>query len=154
MGRVIEREGLYKKLEPFREMGVVFTNGCFDIIHAGHIKLFKECENLGGIVVVGLNSDESVRRIKGSSRPINTEDDRAEVLSSLEMVDLVVIFNEDTPLELIKEIRPDYIVKGADWKEDEVVGGEEIKEWDGEVVIVPLLKGVSTTGIVKRIQGD
>lgn len=151
LGRVIERGEIVEKIESFREMGVVFTNGCFDIIHAGHIKVFRECEELGGIVIVGLNSDESVKRLKGEGRPINPQEERAMVLSSLEMVDIVVVFDEDTPLELIKEIRPDYIVKGGDYDEDDVVGGEEIREWGGEVVIVPLVAGVSTTDKLRNV---
>jgi len=132
-------------------MGVVFTNGCFDLIHIGHIKLLKECEKLGGIVVVGINTDESVRRLKGGGRPINPQDERAEILASLEMVDLVVLFDEDTPLELIKEIKPHILVKGGDYNKDEIVGAKEVEGWGGEVVIFPLIEGISTSTKLEKI---
>lgn len=151
MGRVIERSELVDRLAPFRDMDIVFTNGCFDIIHTGHIKLLRECEKSGGIVIVGLNSDSSVRRLKGENRPINSQEERAEVLASLEMVDLVVIFEEDTPQELIRELKPDVLVKGGDYEEKDIVGAKEVKEWGGEVLIVPLVEGVSTTGKMREL---
>ena len=127
---------------------VVFTNGCFDILHAGHVKYLARARELGDLLVVGLNSDASVKRLKGEARPINSQDDRACVLSGLGFVDYVVIFDEDTPLNLITKIKPDVLVKGADYKDKEVVGSEIVKE----VRLIDFVEGKSTTGIIKRIK--
>lgn len=127
---------------------VVFTNGCFDILHAGHVKYLAHARELGDLLVVGLNSDVSVKRLKGEARPINSQDDRACVLSGLGFVDYVVIFDEDTPLNLITKIKPDVLVKGADYKGKEVVGSEIVKE----VRLIDFVEGKSTTGIIKRIK--
>jgi len=127
---------------------VVFTNGCFDILHAGHVKYLARARELGDLLVVGLNSDASVKRLKGEARPINSQDDRACVLSGLGFVDYVVIFDEDTPLNLITKIKPDVLVKGADYKDKEVVGSEIVKE----VKLIDFVEGNSTTGIIKRIK--
>jgi len=127
--------------------GVVFTNGCFDIIHAGHVRYLREAKSLGDILVVGLNSDRSVSSIK-PGRPVVPQDQRAEVLSALEMVDYVCIFDEDTPYELIKEIRPDVLVKGADWKIGDIVGNDLVPE----VRNIPLVEGISTSAIIERIR--
>ena len=124
---------------------IVFTNGCFDIIHKGHVRYLREAKALGDILVVGLNSDSSVRRIK-PGRPINNEEDRAEVLSSLEMIDYVVIFEEDTPYEIIKFLRPHVLVKGGDWKVEEIVGSDLVER----TVSLSYVEGVSTTEILKR----
>lgn len=126
---------------------IVFTNGCFDIIHVGHIRLLRRCRELGDIVIVGVNSDLSVRRLKGNTRPINKVEDRTEILSAIRYVDFVIVFEEDTPYNLIKQIEPDFLVKGGDYKEDEVVGREFAKK----VVIFPLVKGKSTTSLIKKI---
>lgn len=125
---------------------IVFTNGCFDIIHKGHVRYLREAKKLGDILVVGLNSDQSVKRIK-PGRPINNEEDRAEVLSSLEMVDYVVIFEEDTPYELIKFLRPHILVKGGDWKVEDIIGSDLVER----TISLPYVEGVSTTEIIKRI---
>jgi len=127
---------------------VVFTNGCFDILHAGHVKYLARARELGDLLVVGLNSDASVKRLKGEERPINSQEDRACVLSGLGFVDYVVIFDEDTPLNLITKIKPDVLVKGADYKGKEVVGSEIVKE----VRLIDFVEGKSTTGIIKRIK--
>ena len=124
---------------------VVFTNGCFDLLHPGHVRLLREAADLGDFLVVGLNSDASVRRLKGPSRPINPAEARAEVLSALEAVDAVTIFDEDTPLELITAIRPDVLVKGGDYRPDEVVGRPEVEAAGGRLVLIPLVEGHSTT---------
>ena len=126
---------------------VVFTNGCFDIIHAGHVRYLTEAKKLGDILVIGLNSDSSVSTIK-PGRPIIPEQQRAEVLSALSMVDYITLFNEDTPYELIKEIKPDILVKGADWDIKNIVGNDIVKE----VHTIPFVKGISTTEIIKKIQ--
>jgi len=146
---IIKINNLLKKIKLFRENGkrIVFTNGCFDIIHSGHIRVFKKCRSLGDIVIVGLNSNSSVRRLKGPKRPINDQKDRAEVVDSIRYVDYVVIFNELTPYKIIKMIKPDFLVKGGDYKKDEVVG----REFAGKVVIVKMLKGRSTTKIIEKI---
>jgi len=126
---------------------VVFTNGCFDIIHAGHVRYLTEAKKLGDILVIGLNSDSSVSTIK-PGRPIIPEQQRAEVLSALSMVDYITLFNEDTPYELIKEIKPDILVKGADWDTKNIIGSDIVKE----VHTIPFVEGISTTEIIKKIQ--
>ena len=126
---------------------VVFTNGCFDIIHAGHVRYLTEAKKLGDILVIGLNSDSSVSTIK-PGRPIIPEQQRAEVLSALSMVDYITLFNEDTPYGLIKEIKPDILVKGADWDIKNIVGSDIVKE----VHTIPFVEGISTTEIIKKIQ--
>lgn len=131
---------------------VVFTNGCFDILHKGHIQYLEEARELGDKLIVGLNSDASTRRLKGPERPINNQDSRAYILASLSMVDLVVLFEEDTPLALIERIEPDVLVKGGDYTEDRVVGGTFVREKGGEVVIVPYVEGFSTTSIEEKIR--
>ncbi|HYA39768.1 MAG TPA: bifunctional D-glycero-beta-D-manno-heptose-7-phosphate kinase/D-glycero-beta-D-manno-heptose 1-phosphate adenylyltransferase HldE [Syntrophobacteraceae bacterium] len=133
---------------------VVFTNGCFDLLHAGHIRLLHSAAAEGTRLVVGLNSDSSVRRIKGAHRPILPQQDRAALLAALGCVDLVVVFEEDTPLRLIEALRPDVLVKGADYARETVVGHELVEGWGGRVVLVPLLENLSTTGIVERLKGD
>ncbi|MGA2298608.1 MAG: D-glycero-beta-D-manno-heptose 1-phosphate adenylyltransferase [FCB group bacterium] len=130
---------------------IVFTNGCFDIIHAGHVSYLAEAKKHGNILIIGLNSDESVRRLKGRHRPINEETDRALVLSALRSVDYVCIFDEDTPLELIKLLKPDVLVKGGDYTEETIVGADFVKSTGGKVVIVPLVPGKSTTELLSRI---
>src|SRR5215471_18499874 len=127
---------------------VVFTNGCYDILHPGHVDLLYRARALGDVLVVAINSDESVRRLKGPSRPIFNENERAEILAGLEMVDFVCTFADDTPLQAILAIRPDVLVKGADWLEDGIVGQEEVEGWGGHVVALPLTAGKSTTGII------
>lgn len=130
---------------------VIFTNGCFDILHAGHITYLSEAKRLGDILVVGVNSDASVRRLKGEDRPVNTLEDRLTLLSALECVDYVVMFEEDTPLEIIKKIEPDVLVKGGDYRIDAVVGAREMAARGKEVKVLPFVAGKSTTGIIERM---
>jgi D-beta-D-heptose 7-phosphate kinase/D-beta-D-heptose 1-phosphate adenosyltransferase len=130
---------------------VVFTNGCFDVLHAGHVDLFRRARALGDRVVVALNSDDSVRRLKGARRPVFPAEERAEIVAAMKDVDFVCIFNEDTPLETILAIRPDVLVKGADWSDRGIVGQTEVEGWGGRVVAVDLIAGHSTTGIVERV---
>lgn len=141
---------LMQRLDRARQAGgrIVFTNGCFDVLHAGHVRLLDQAKRLGDVLIVGLNSDASVRRLKGPPRPVNDLDDRAEVLSGLAAVDHVVVFDEDTPLTLIREIRPDVLVKGGDYSAETIVGAEEVTAAGGQVVIVPLLAGRSTSAIL------
>jgi rfaE bifunctional protein nucleotidyltransferase chain/domain len=129
---------------------VVFTNGCFDILHSGHIDLLRRARALGDALVVAINSDSSIRRIKGSGRPIVPQHERAELLDGLEVVDFVSWFEDDTPLQAILTIHPDVLVKGADWT-DNIVGQREVEGWGGKVLSLPLIEGSSTTGIVERV---
>jgi len=150
VGKIISREQIVRVITGLKENDkkIVFTNGCFDIIHVGHVRYLKEAKQLGDILVVGINSDISVSRIK-PGRPVIPEHQRAEVVSTLEMVDFVTIFDEDTPYELIRELKPDVLVKGADWRPDDIVGRDIVPE----VRIIPVVKGVSTTSIIERIRG-
>jgi D-beta-D-heptose 7-phosphate kinase/D-beta-D-heptose 1-phosphate adenosyltransferase len=129
---------------------VVFTNGCFDILHSGHVDLLRRARDLGDALVVAINSDGSVARMKGPGRPLIPEHERAELLDGFEMVDFVCWFEEDTPLQTILTIHPDVLVKGADWS-DNIVGQREVESWGGKVFALPLIEGCSTTGIVERV---
>lgn len=133
---------------------IVFTNGCFDLIHPGHIDLLRKAKGLGTKLIVGINSDDSVRRIKGAPRPFLPQDARSEILSSLVFVDEVRIFEELTPERLIKEIKPDILVKGGDWKIEEIIGSDFVRAHGGEVYSIPLIEGYSTTNLVKQIRRD
>lgn len=130
---------------------IVFTNGCFDLLHYGHAKYLEIAKSKGDILIVGVNSDSSVKIIKGDRRPIVGERDRLNLIASLESVDFAVMFNQATPLELIKKIRPNIIIKGADWAEDEIVGGSFVKSYGGRVLTIKLVKGLSTTNLIKKI---
>ncbi|HXP89788.1 MAG TPA: D-glycero-beta-D-manno-heptose 1-phosphate adenylyltransferase [Fibrobacteria bacterium] len=133
---------------------VVFTNGCFDILHAGHATYLERARSEGTRLLLGLNTDESTRRLKGPSRPVNSQEDRAIVLAALSSVDAVVLFGEETPLELIRALRPDILAKGADYRPDQVVGADDVRSWGGRLVLVPLLDGRSTTATLVRLGGD
>ena len=132
------------------EKKIIFSNGCFDLLHKGHIDLLAKARSLGDVLIVGLNSDVSVKALKGDKRPIQNQKVRFNNLLKLNNVDLVIIFEETTPLKLIKKIQPNIIVKGQDYKVKHVVGYNTIKSWGGEVVLVPLTKGYSTTSIIKK----
>lgn len=153
MKKAVSLKRLLDELTGLRRSGkkIVFTNGCFDIIHAGHVRYLKKARSLGDILVVGLNSDSSVRSIKGAARPIVPQGERAEVMSALWFVDYVVIFNEETPLRLIKAIKPDVLAKGADWAAKDIVGAGIVKENGGRIARVALARGRSTTNIIKKI---
>ena len=131
---------------------IVFTNGCFDILHSGHVRYLNEAKSLGDILIIGLNSDSSVKRLKGEDRPINNEEDRAIVLSGLRAVDYVVLFNENTPYKLISLILPDVLVKGGDWKQEEIVGYDIVKKNGGEVVSSSYYDGKSTSRIIAKVK--
>ncbi len=131
---------------------VGFTNGCFDILHVGHVRYLKEAKQDCDILVVGVNSDSSVRRLKGKDRPINPESARTEVLASLEYVDYVTLFGQDTPAELIEALNPDILFKGGDWKEEEIVGGDHVKKNGGKVRVIPFVTGYSTTSIIEKMK--
>lgn len=129
---------------------IVFTNGCFDVLHVGHIRTLEMAKKLGDYLIVGLNSDNSVRRLKGIERPINTWSKRAEALSAIASVDCIIKFEEDTPLTLIETLRPDVIAKGGDYKMDQMIGREFVKNYGGDVVILPYYKGHSTTEMINQ----
>ena len=137
----------------FQGKKIVFTNGCFDILHLGHIDYLAAASELGDLLIVGLNTDDSVNKIKGNNRPIQDEVSRAFVLASLGFVDAVVFFGEDTPYNLIKRIQPDVLVKGADYKPEEIVGYDIVKNKGGEIITIEFLEGYSTTAIEKKILG-
>lgn len=132
---------------------VVFTNGVFDLLHPGHVDVLTAARSHGDALIVGLNSDASVKRLKGPDRPIRNQAERAYVLAALEAVDLVVIFDNDTPLELVLALRPDVIVKGGDYTLDSMVGAREVQSWGGEAIVVPLTPGQSTSSIMERLGG-
>ena len=150
--KIFSREAIGPVLAQWRAQGrrIVFTNGCFDLLHRGHVKLMAQARAACDRLVVGLNSDGSVKRLKGPERPIQDVASRAEVLAALEAVDLVVVFEEDTPLELIRQVRPAVLVKGGDYTRDKVVGREIVEADGGEVILVDLVPGHSTTSMVAR----
>lgn len=154
MEKILARKDLKTKIDAAKSAGekVIFTNGCFDIIHAGHTHYLAQAKALGDLLVVAVNSDASVRSIKGEKRPLVPEDERAEVVAALGCVDFVVIFEEPDPQALVDLLRPDVLVKGGDWREEDVIGRESVASWGGKVVIIPHKKGLSTTNIVERIK--
>jgi len=146
-------ETLLKRLDAHRRRGerIVFTNGCFDILHVGHVRYLKSARQLGEVLVVGLNSDESVRRIKGRSRPVNTLADRAEILAALPFVTWLVAFDTDSVAPLVKTVRPDILVKGGDYKPSQVVGHQFVRSYGGEIVVLEHAEGRSTSQTLKRL---
>jgi D-glycero-beta-D-manno-heptose 1-phosphate adenylyltransferase len=151
--KILERNTLKERVDSLRLKGkvVVFTNGCFELIHIGHIRLLQKARKRGDCLVVAVNSDRSVRQIKGPDRPIIPEEQRAEVVAAMGCVDWVTIFDEPDPLVLIKLLKPDVLVKGGDWPEERIVGALEVKEAGGEVLSIPLEPGISTSTLIKRI---
>lgn len=143
---------LLKRIEFWRMLGdkIVFTNGCFDILHEGHIHLLASCNEFAERLIVGLNADSSVKELKGPSRPINNQDSRAILLASTQFVDGVIFFYEHTPENLIHAIKPDVLVKGGDWEKEEIIGSNFVESYGGQVKTVPYLKGFSTTEIIER----
>ncbi len=154
--KVESRESAHKRIEQWRADGkrIVFTNGCFDILHMGHIKLLQSAAQQGDKLVVAINSDDSVRRLKGASRPVMSESSRAGLMANIQGVDLVVIFDEDTPLQLIELFKPDVLVKGGDYTPQTVVGHELVTRWGGEVVLIDLMDGISTTRVIEQLNGQ
>jgi rfaE bifunctional protein nucleotidyltransferase chain/domain len=154
--KIITGEELTKKLAiwRFKDYKIVFTNGCFDILHRGHVEYLSKAASHGDVMIVGLNSDASVRNIKGESRPVQDQESRALILASLQFVSLVVFFDEDTPYNLIKMVQPDVLVKGADYKPEEIVGYDIVHAKGGQIVTIDLVKGHSTTGILNKISKD
>jgi rfaE bifunctional protein nucleotidyltransferase chain/domain len=154
MNKILSKDRLKKAIEQYKKEGkkIVFTNGCFDILHAGHVRYLSDAKKLGDILILAINSDSSVRSIKGKPRPFIPQAERAYVISSLESVDYVTIFDEDTPLLLIEYLQPHILVKGGDWTEETVVGRDSVTKWGGRVVIMPEVKGISTTNIIEKIK--
>ncbi|MEO8854365.1 MAG: D-glycero-beta-D-manno-heptose 1-phosphate adenylyltransferase [Ginsengibacter sp.] len=154
--RIFPREEIKQEVIRLRlkSKTIAFTNGVFDILHEGHIAVLSKAASFADVLIVGINSDSSVKKIKGDNRPINNENSRAIIMASLIMVDAVVIFDEETPLELIKIIKPDVLIKGGDYTEATIVGAKEVLEAGGRVEIIPILEGFSTTGIIKKISKE
>jgi D-beta-D-heptose 7-phosphate kinase/D-beta-D-heptose 1-phosphate adenosyltransferase len=151
--KIVAREALAREVERLKAAGqqIVFTNGCFDLLHVGHVRYLQDAKAQGDVLIVGLNSDQSVRQIKGPTRPIVTEKDRAEVLASLGCVDYVTLFDEPNPLVTIEMVMPDVLVKGADWEEHAIVGKDVVEANGGRVVRIDLAEGASTSGIIEKI---
>lgn len=151
-GKIISREEAGNLFTPrFRESHrIVFTNGCFDLLHRGHVYYLSRARELGDLLVVGLNSDASVSKLKGPGRPVNDQQARAEVLGALAFVDHVILFSEETPLELIRVVRPHLLVKGGDYNPEEIVGFREVTAWGGQVRTIPLMEGYSTSSIIRK----
>ncbi|HUV65536.1 MAG TPA: D-glycero-beta-D-manno-heptose 1-phosphate adenylyltransferase [Sedimentisphaerales bacterium] len=151
---VNQQAALLAQVERHRRKGrrIVFTNGCFDVVHRGHVEYLQFCRWQGETIIVGLNTDDSVRRIKGAERPINCERDRAAVLAAMHMVDCVVLFAEDTPANLINKIRPDVLIKGEDWADRGVAGAETVESYGGKVLFAPLVAGLSSTAVIERFK--
>jgi D-glycero-beta-D-manno-heptose 1-phosphate adenylyltransferase len=155
-GRVVAQRDIGRFVADARAAGrtIVFTNGVFDILHPGHVRYLQDARALGDLLIVGLNADASVRRNKGPARPINPEGERAEILAALACVDAVVIFEEDTPAEIVRAVQPDVLVKGADWPADQIVGRDIVEARGGRVVLMPVEPGHSTTVILDRIRAN
>lgn len=153
LSKIVKLKDLVQKINTLRESGrtIVFTNGCFDILHVGHVRYLAAARSEGDVLVVGLNSDESTRSIKQKNRPIVSQDQRAEVLAGLECVDYITVFNEPDPLKVIQALKPDVLVKGADWKEEDIIGADVVKEGGGKVVRVDVVPDISTSRIIQRI---
>ena len=154
--KIFNIKDLSKIINEWRLNGdkIVFTNGCFDLIHLGHLEILARSADLGDKLIVGINSDMSIKKIKGNSRPIIEEDSRAKQLAAIEFIDAVILFNEDTPYNLIKVIKPDVLTKGGDYKKNDIVGNELINKEQGDVVIIPLTQGFSTTSILEKIKNE
>jgi len=154
--KILDKERLLVKLTDWKEEDkkIVFTNGCFDLIHLGHIEVIARSADLGDILIIGVNTDNSIKRLKGKNRPIVEEISRAKQLAALEFVDAVVFFDQETPIDLIKVINPNVITKGGDYKTDQVIGNDIVTQNNGEVVIIPLTQGYSTTSILEKIRDE
>ena len=154
--KILDKERLLVKLTDWKEEDkkIVFTNGCFDLIHLGHIEVIARSADLGDILIIGVNTDNSIKRLKGKNRPIVEEISRAKQLAALEFVDAVVFFDQDTPMDLIKMINPNVITKGGDYNTDQVIGNDIVTQNNGEVVIIPLTQGYSTTSILEKIRDE
>jgi D-beta-D-heptose 7-phosphate kinase/D-beta-D-heptose 1-phosphate adenosyltransferase len=153
-GKVVDRMELVQQVNRWKLLSktIVFTNGCFDILHKGHLQVLTAAAGLGDMLVIGVNADASVKRLKGPERPVNDEGFRSLMLASLAMVDAVCVFDEDTPLELIAAVRPDVLVKGGDYQPDDIVGADIVRSGGGKVITIPLVEGYSTSDLIRRIR--
>lgn len=155
MGQVIRWDQIESELGPRRQKNkIVFTNGCFDLLHIGHVRYLQQAKSLGDLLVVGINSDASVQRLKGPTRPIQNQNDRSEILAALACVDYTIVFDQETPLELIQQVKPHLLVKGGDWKIDQIVGSEFVLKNGGEVRSLQFVDGRSTTKIIEKGAGS
>ncbi|MBW1713032.1 MAG: D-glycero-beta-D-manno-heptose 1-phosphate adenylyltransferase [Deltaproteobacteria bacterium] len=154
MAKIVAWDELARRLQSLRSSGqkIVFTNGCFDLLHSGHVRYLAQAKSLGDVLVVGLNSDRSVRRLKGPGRPVRTQDRRCELLAALESVDFVVVFDQETPYRLIESIGPDVLVKGGDWPLAEIVGADLVQGRGGQVLSLSFTEGESTTSLIEQIK--
>ncbi len=152
--KIISADYFKSKRKCFNNNRVIFTNGCFDILHLGHIDYLIKARKLGDVLIIGLNTDNSVKKLKGEKRPVNNQNARALLLASLEFVDFVILFDDETPLNLIKMITPDVLVKGGDYSIESVVGGDFVLNYGGTVEIIPFLEGYSTTNIINNLQNN
>ena len=154
--KIISLPGLKRKLKGLKQKGkrIVFTNGCFDILHYGHIKYLQDAKNKGDYLIVAVNSDASVKKIKAQNRPVIGQADRLKTIAALASVDFVVLFNEDNPLKLIKALSPDILIKGADWDKSKIVGADFVESYGGKVLTVNLVKGRSTSALIEKIVRD
>ncbi|HRG59635.1 MAG TPA: D-glycero-beta-D-manno-heptose 1-phosphate adenylyltransferase [Bacteroidia bacterium] len=152
--KIVDKESITKLVANLRlkNRSIVFTNGCFDLIHKGHVTYLAQAASLGNCLIVGINSDTSVQKLKGENRPIQDEHSRALIMASLHVVSAVIIFEEDTPLNLIQLIEPDYLVKGGDWETSNIVGAKEVQLYGGKVLNIPFIEGYSTTSIEAKIK--
>lgn len=150
--KIVEPSFFNKHEEELHQKSIVFTNGCFDLLHVGHVTYLAQAKALGDVLVIGLNSDDSVRRLKGPNRPVNEQNARALVLAALESVDYVVFFDEDTPYDIITHVKPDILVKGGDYKIDNIVGGDFVRARGGQVLTIPFVDGFSTSNILEQIK--
>jgi len=153
--KILKRDALVRRVRSARKRGerVVFTNGCFDLLHRGHVRSLEQAAGLGDRLVVAINSDASVRRLKGEDRPVLRLAERAELIAALQCVDWVIGFSASTPIRLIEAVRPDVLAKGGDWARHEIVGGDEVESWGGRVVRLREVPGVRTTGLLERVRG-
>jgi len=151
--KIIPRKDLGILIRKIRKQGlsIVFTNGCFDIIHKGHIKYLSEAADKGDILIVGLNSDDSVKRLKGKNRPVLDQESRADTLAAFSFIDYIILFNEDTPFRIIEIIRPDVLIKGGDYNPENIVGYDIVKSSGGKIITIPLVKGYSTSSIISKL---
>lgn len=154
--KILPLDVLARKVEALRRRGkrIVFTNGCFDLLHVGHVRYLRQAKALGDVLVVAVNSDRSVRKLKGESRPIQNEQDRLEILASLESVNYVTLFDEDTPLAVIERLQPDVLVKGGDWPRHRIVGRQVVERRGGRVVTIPYVAGASTTDLIRKVRQE
>ncbi|MBP1672495.1 MAG: rfaE bifunctional protein [Bacteroidetes bacterium] len=152
--KIVSLETLLSEKQHFSAQKVVFTNGCFDVLHVGHVQYLAQAKSLGDLLIIGINSDHSVKRLKGEDRPINPENARALVLAALQFVDYVVLFEEDTPYNLIAQIVPDFLVKGGDYQIKDIVGADVVQNHGGQVITIPFVEGYSSSNIIKKMNDE